>query len=339
MNSKTKEDAMLSRINRATAISFTAVVLTVLVMGCSTDNNVQPTAPIDNADPQTAGRTSVNFGDVPEPNSGAPAQGIVIEGVSVPGIALGYTRAQVEAAYGDPNWCQNVNGYDQGSCQFPVEGGGQVDVLYRGANGGPANNSPDDVVFHIRWYESVPGWITTAGITTTLAAENPDAVIAAYPDAEINYSGFGGLYSVIDYQQGIQVLWVPDFYRGTTHVYMSIRYPSDPPPPPQEHFSRVTDIDLTARKIKGKRQINAAVRVQDELNRAVPAAAVSVVWLYPDGITQTEATATTNSSGLAHFGIADIPRGEYTLTVENVVREYFTFDSANSILNASVNVK
>jgi hypothetical protein len=244
----------------------------------------------------------------------------------------------VENAYGDPIWCQNVNGYDQGSCAFPVEGGGQVDVRYRGADGGPANNSPDDVVHFITWYESVPGWVTTAGITTTLAAENPEAVIAAYPDAEITYR-FGGLYSVVDYQQGIQVLWVPNFYRGTTTVYMSIRYPSDPPPPPQEHFSRVTDIGLTANKVRGQRQIQASVRIQDELNRAVPEATVSVVWIFPDGNTQVEAAATSNSSGYAYFEIVDIPRGEYVLMVEDVVREYFTFDSENSVLNASIKVK
>ena len=32
----------------------------------------------------------------------APANGTVIEGESVPGLALGATRAQVEAAYGGP---------------------------------------------------------------------------------------------------------------------------------------------------------------------------------------------------------------------------------------------
>jgi hypothetical protein len=328
---------MISRINRTTAIGFTAVMLVTLALGCSNDNTVAPTAPISDAYSQkVAGGGSISD-NYATSNPGAPAEGIVIEGVSVPGIALGYTRAQVEDAYGDPIWCQNVNGYDQGSCAFPVEGGGQVDIRYRGADGGPANNSPDDVVHFITWYESVPGWITTAGITTTLADENPDTVIAAYPDAEITYR-FGGLYSVVDYQQGIQVLWVPDFYRGRTNVYMSIRYPSDPPVPP-EHFSRVTDIDLTARKVKGRRQIQASVRVQDELNRAVSGATVSVVWIFPDGITQTEAATMSNSSGYARFEIVDIPRGAYVLTVENVVLEGYAFDSENSILNASINVK
>ena len=37
-----------------------------------------------------------------------PEFGTVIEGHNVPGVALGSTRAQVEAAYGDPTRCQSV---------------------------------------------------------------------------------------------------------------------------------------------------------------------------------------------------------------------------------------
>jgi hypothetical protein len=42
----------------------------------------------------------------------APAEGTVVEGVSVPGIALGDTRAQVEAAYGQPKSCTDMAYYD-----------------------------------------------------------------------------------------------------------------------------------------------------------------------------------------------------------------------------------
>ena len=37
-----------------------------------------------------------------------PENGIVIEGQGVPGIALGFTRTDVEAAYGEPTRCQSV---------------------------------------------------------------------------------------------------------------------------------------------------------------------------------------------------------------------------------------
>jgi len=322
---------------RSTAIGAATVMLALLVWGCSSDNNLAPTASIDGASPGSAAASRISVDNSDLSNSGAPAEGIVIEGVSVPGVALGYTRAQVEAAYGDPIWCQNVNGYDQGSCAFPVDGGGQVDVTYRGANGGPANNSPDDVVFYITWYESVPGWVTTAGITTTLAADNPDTVIASYPDAQITYNSFGGLYSVTDYQQGIKVIWAPDFYHGTTYVIMSIMYPGDPPPPP-ENLLLVTDISLSANKVKGRRRIQAWVRVENEFGRSMSGASVSASWTYPDGSIQSVEDA-TSSSGYAYFEIVGVPRGDYTITVEDVVLDEFTFDRENSVLNSSIYVK
>jgi hypothetical protein len=64
-------------------------------------------------------------------------------------------------------------------CDFQVDGGGQVTVRYRDAGGGPADDSPGDVVFNIRWTEPVNGWTTTAGINTELALADPDAVITA----------------------------------------------------------------------------------------------------------------------------------------------------------------
>jgi len=322
--------------NRTTAYWLVAIVLVVLAMGCSNDNSIKPTSPVGDSYLQSGVLNRSNSEVFTPADLGAPAEGIVVEGVSVPGIALGYTRAQVEAAYGDPIWCQNVNGYDQGSCAFPVEGGGQVDVRYRGADGGPASNSPDDVVFVIRWYESVPGWVTTAGITTTLAAENPNTVIAAYPNAEISYNSFGGLYSVIDYQQGIQVLWVTDFYTGRIYVYMSIMFPGDPPPPP-DNLLRVTDIDMTTSKVKGKRQIQAFVRVENERGSSISGATVSAHWTFPDGSTQAVENATYNT-GYAYFPLAGIPRGNYSLTVDNVELEDYTFDIDNSVLSAGIYV-
>jgi hypothetical protein len=328
---------MFSRIIRPAAIVAASVVLAVMVWGCSSDNNIAPTASNNEAYSSARVGPRVSLGNTELSDSGAPANGIVVEGASVPGIALGFTRAQVEAAYGEPVWCQNVNGYDQGACAFPVEGGGQVDVRYRGSDGGPANNSPDDVVHFITWYESVPGWVTTAGITTTLAADNPDTVIAAYPEGQVTYNSFGGLYSVIDYQQGIKVIWAPDFYHGTVNVHMSIMYPTDPPPPP-ENLLRVTDIDLTSSKVRGKRRIQAFVRVENESGRSMAGAAVSALWGFPDGNTLAD-DATTSNSGNAYFEIVDVPRGTYNFSIENVVLEDYTFDSDNSVLNASIYVK
>jgi hypothetical protein len=56
------------------------------------------------------------------PALAAPGSGDVVEGVSVPGAALGSTRAQLEAAFGEPKSCQNVTTIgDQEACSFDVE--------------------------------------------------------------------------------------------------------------------------------------------------------------------------------------------------------------------------
>jgi hypothetical protein len=270
----------------------------------------------------------------------APAEGTVVEGESVPGIALGFTRAQVEAAYEEPDSCQSGQvGGDAAYCQFPVEGGGQVGIHYRGPDGSGPSNSPNDVVFAIRWYEQLSGWTTTAGINTTLAAQDPAAVIAAYPNAEVTYNQFGGIYSVVDHEGGVEVLWVPDFYSGRTHVNMAIFNPR-PTPPPQEKTTRIVDIDLTARKVRGQRQINAQVQVHDERGYGAPGATVIASWVFPDGSTYTVQDTTRGSSGtFAYFSTNVSSRGTYTLHIDDILLDGYRFDAENSVLSASIKIK
>ena len=121
----------------------------------------------------------------------APADGVVVEGERVPGAALGDSREQVDASFGQPVSCQNLPYYDgrqglNGICDYEVDGGGEVTVYYYAAAGGPAQDAPDDIARHFRWPEAVSGWTTTAGVNTALAKANPDAVVAAYPDAQVN---------------------------------------------------------------------------------------------------------------------------------------------------------
>jgi hypothetical protein len=323
---------MFSRMSRTTVIGFMAVALAALATGCSNDNSVAPISSNNDVTTKTAaGR--------PASDPGPPAEGIVVEGVSVPGIALGFTRAQVEDAYGDdPLWCQSgeVPG-NKSYCAFAVGGGGQVEVRYRGADGGSASNSPDDVVHNIYWSEAVSGWTTTAGVNTTLASENPEAVIAAYPNARVTYNQFGNVYRVIDYPLGIDVIWVLNFYTGQTSIRMAIFYPMEAPPLP-ERLTHVYDIDLTEKKVKGQRQVRAFVRVRNEQQLAASGATVFARWTFPDGSTQA-AESTTSGSGSAYLEINGIPRGTYILTVEDVVLEGYGFDSANSVLSESVKVK
>lgn len=307
------------------------VIVVLSLIGCSESDNINNPQNDSNSNFSTHLKSS---GTTEAP----PAEGIVLEGVSVPGIALGFTRAQAEDAYGEPHSCQSSGSPgNKAYCSFPVSGGGQVNVHYRGADGGTANGSQDDVVFKIGWTEATSGWTTTAGVNTTLAKENPEAVITAYPDARVTYNQFGNIYSVIDYPLGIEIIWEPDFYTGQTHVRMAIFYSMVAPPLP-EKLTRVTDINLTTRKVRGKRQVQAYVKVQDEQGQSARGANVFARWTFPDGSTQFVQDATSNS-GNAYFEIIDIPRGAYNLTVDDVVLEGHVFDRVNSVLSASINVK
>jgi hypothetical protein len=270
-----------------------------------------------------------------------PDDGVVVEGVSVPGIALGQTRAEVVDSYGEPRSCQSggVAG-DNVSCTYDIDGvpgSGHVWISYRGADGGNAGNSPDDVLAGVSWYEAVSGWTTTAGINTALAAENPQAVVDAYPNAVVTYTTWGSVYSVTDYEQGFGVIWIPNFYSGTTTVRMTIGHPRPAPPPP-ELLTLVTDIDLTVLKAKGNRQIRAFVKVEKQTTLAASGAEVTATWIYPDGSTHP-AAATTSGAGWAYFEVNRAARGNYTLTVDDVVLDERRFDAANSVLSAGVRVK
>ncbi len=268
----------------------------------------------------------------------APGSGLIIEGDSVPGAALGDSRSQIEIAFGSPDFCQSTEtAGDRGSCNFPVEGGGTVSVRYRGFDGGNPSNSPDDIAHHIRWYEAVSGWLTSDNIGTAQAAANPDAVIAAYPEAEVTYNMFGGLYSVVEHALGIEVIWVPDFYTGQVHVNMAIFGPRTPPPP-VELTTRVADIDIGATRKRGQRTVRALVNVRDQDGSAAAGAIVTARWTEPDGNLSTVVDV-TSMSGYAHFEITGARRGVHTLTIDQVSLENHDFDADSSVLSASVNAR
>ena len=71
--------------------------------------------------------------------------------------------------------------------RLPATGGGAVQTRYQAPNGDYATCSPDDIVYCLRWCQAVSGRVTTAGINTTLAFNDMDSVLAAYPNATISY--------------------------------------------------------------------------------------------------------------------------------------------------------
>lgn len=274
----------------------------------------------------------------------APEVGTVVEGQSVPGVvALGFTRAEVEAAYGPPESCtdqtvynSDLRGFDA-ICDFTVIGGGQTTIYYRDVDGNLAKGSPDDIVYFVRWSEPVSGWTTTGGVNTTLAKEDPEAAAAAYPNAEVTRNQWGALIRIKDYSLGIEILRSPNFYSGTVSVTMAIFVPGSAPPAP-EKLTRVADIELTSKKAKGQRQIRALVKVENEGTFAAAGATVLATWEFPDGSTQPVADI-TSGSGFAYFEILRAARGTYTLRIDEVELVEHRFDRDNSVLDANITVK
>ena len=84
--------------------------------------------------------------------------------------------------------------------------------------------------------------------------------------------------------------------------------------------------------------IQGLVKVQDELNQSVQGATVFAHWTFPDGSVQSVENVTT-STGNAQFNIKDVPRGTYTLTVDDVVREGYEFDDKSSVLSKSIFIR
>jgi hypothetical protein len=254
----------------------------------------------------------------------APSAGTVYEGDSVPGIALGDTRAQVEAVNGSPRGCHDNNELnDLASCSFDVEGGGWVGVLYQGPNGGNPSGSPDDVVVSIRWGgEEVDGWVTTNGINTPLAKYDKQAVIDAYPNAYLYYDSVGRLISLRDPELGIQVNWNHAYIFYT--VSMSIFNPYTPPPSPE--YIRVADIELFS---NSRHSVTARVLVLDEQDQPAEGAVVDATWILPkDKFLQV--SGTTSSNGYATFTIDKARRGTYYFSIDDVSLDGYVYDNTHS---------
>jgi hypothetical protein len=204
----------------------------------------------------------------------APGEGTVYEGVSVPGIALGDSRAEVEASVGPPSSCRSNNDPPtMESCKFDVEGGGWVSVRYQGPNGGQATGSPDDVVARIRWSEDVDGWVTTAGISIPMIKFDRQLAMDTYPDAVLFYNQFGNLVRLTDYEQGISISWDAVYIFFTASMSIFEPHPYTPPPPPD--YIRVSDIQMTATR----RSVTATVLVVDDGDQPVEILPCSLVVL------------------------------------------------------------
>ncbi len=98
---------------------------------------------------------------------------------------------------------------------------------------------------------------------------------------------------------------------------------------------RSTNISLSSQARRYQVNVSGRVTVKSETGAAVRSATVFVTWTKPDGSTVNQ-SATTNNSGVASFSTSG-PAGLYTLRITNITRSGWTFDPANSVLQASLN--
>lgn len=97
---------------------------------------------------------------------------------------------------------------------------------------------------------------------------------------------------------------------------------------------KVSSITLSGTVISGKAYITGYVSIKDSSGISIQNANVTIRWTLPNGTTKTM-TALTNSAGQAKFTVSST-RGKYTLTVTNVTKSGYVFNSAGSILSKSI---
>jgi hypothetical protein len=256
----------------------------------------------------------------------APGTGTVYEGICVPDATLSDSRADILASYGEPTNCvdSNVQGAKD-YCTYDVAGGGEVGINFRGPDGGEPSGSKKDVVTEIRWADEVDGWVTTAGVNTTMVQYDREAVWAAYPNGVICSDHRG--WELIDYDLGIQASWSCAYIFCSAS--MSIFEPYTPPPPPG--YMRVVAIHMSV----DRRSVYANVLVLDEDDNPVEGAVVyTEITGYQKG--PLYLYGPTDSDGYVYFEINKAHRGDYRLNISNVVKEGYVFDYDISIVLGTI---
>jgi hypothetical protein len=266
-----------------------------------------------------------------------PEFGTVFEGQGVPGISLGSTRAEVEASYGEATRCQSgQTAGDAASCTWVQEDyigqGGQIQSQvvtgFRGPDGGSPGNNPNDVVTGISWV-GMDGWYTSRGVNALFALDDQDGVFDLYPDGIVFHQSMFDTH-LTAYEEGFSVSWHTQYLNGFTSVRMSVFEPREPPPP-REPSVKVSEINMDIYK----RQVLGEVRVLNDLNWRMRRADVYATWTLPDGTTRAT-HGTTDSFGLVVLEVNKARKGNYTLTIDDVVVENHPFDTENSVLSAAI---
>jgi hypothetical protein len=307
------------------------------VFGCSGDGHrstVGPDSDVIVGHPTQNSKQILNLAAT-HAESSIPTEGTVIEGVSVPGVALGDTRLDVYASWGLPysRTSYHVTGYSK--YQFGSPFIGWAWVTFKAPEGSEQTENPDDIVTNVQWGEGFPDWVTTEGINTYIAEYEIEAVLAAYPDADVTYYQYSWypdyVFSVTDYMRGIRVERPWNIYGGNASIFMSIFEPGPPPDPPDPPDRiRVTDVTLTGYKVKGKENIVGTIQLETSTGDSAEGATISAYWSLPNG-SKVQKQGTADSNGQITFTLTNVTKkGTHYLFVTDVVLEGFMYDKYNS---------
>ena len=272
-----------------------------------------------------------------------PLAGVISDGVGVPGIELGDTRAHVERSYGSSGVC------DDGlkSCRYTIQEGrndplGHVTVNYQSDDGDEADSTLEDVVKSISVRETFSGiipWITSSGETlNTLEWGGHSVITGAYPSAEVGTSSDGDT-TYTDSVLGMHIEVDFDRYTNRNFITYSVTVPSgsslpEPEPVPETPTVEVLELITTDLAInienKGRRNVlTASLIVVSGEGHPVSDAVVIGEWQLPNGRTRRQVIL-TDSQGTGVFVLKNRRKGEFQFKVSNVSKNDATFDIDSS---------
>jgi hypothetical protein len=123
---------------------------------------------------------------------------------------------------------------------------------------------------------------------------------------------------------------------GSALLSNSIDIVGDQPPPPDGctvSCASVTTVDFS----ENNRVVKARLTVEDETGSRIPGATVTATWTRPDGTTAAQ-TVTANKWGRARFKVRKTGAGQYTIAINDIVADGFTYDPDGGITSAGYTV-
>jgi hypothetical protein len=108
----------------------------------------------------------------------------------------------------------------------------------------------------------------------------------------------------------------------------------DPAIPNASTLLRSKAVTLKARTRRGELRFSGEVTVTDENRAPISGATVTATWTSSNGLLETQ-TASTGGKGVATFDVTG-PGGVYTLTVDGIAKDPYTFDPEHSDLSGSL---